>query len=90
MSSTTDNLYEYYRIYVDNQRLSAGGKKLMMLSGASFEEFRVRWDNDPLFVLKWDKLFKSCFRDQKLKKILEKNDTDDFEFNGRAEVEQHS
>jgi hypothetical protein len=51
MSSTTDNLYEYYRIYVDNQRLSAGGKKLMMLSGASFEEFRVRWDNDPLFLL---------------------------------------
>lgn len=86
MSIIKHELYDFYLAYLENLRLSIPQKKLMSISKTAFDEFSNKWEKEPFFRCKWEDIFKSWIRDRKLKKFLEKNGTEDFEFNSTAKI----
>jgi hypothetical protein len=84
MSIQNDDLYFFYLAYLNSQRFSKPQIKLLSISKDSFDKFCIKWKNEPLFKAKWEDIFKSWVRDKKLKKFLQEDDTEDFEFNSTA------
>lgn len=81
MSTQNDDLYYIYLAYLNNSRFTKSEIKLLTISKQSFDEFCIKWESQPLFKAKWEDTFKSWVRDRKIKKFLQGNDTEDFEFN---------
>lgn len=90
MSIKKHELYLFYLAYVESLRMNKSQKKLMSISKNSFDKFIMKWEKDSFFKHKWEDIFKSWIRDKKLKKFLNENDTEEFEFNGRTEAEWYS
>ena len=86
MSIQNEELYFFYLAYLDSNRFSKAEKKLLSISKQAYDEFCIKWNNNPLYKVKWEDIFKSWVRDKKIKKFLQGNDTEDIEFNSTAEI----
>ena len=86
MSIKNHEFYHLYLAYLETLRINNSQKKLMSISKTYFEIFATKWKKEPFFKCKWEDTFKSWIRDKKLKKFLEKDGTEDFEFNSTTEI----
>jgi len=69
-----DELYPIYISYLESKKMNKGAFKLAQISSSMFNEFIHRYENNPDFKSKQDKLFTSIKRDNKIEEILEKKD----------------
>lgn len=67
--------YEYYLNYLGNRlnegKISKGKYSLLKISTSSFEEFKVRFQNDELFSKKIIEMNRSECRDKKIDDIFD-------------------
>ena len=64
-------LYKYYKLYIENKKLSKGAKRLLLISVGSFQDFRFEYERNPEFKNKIDELIKAELRDNKIDDIFD-------------------
>jgi hypothetical protein len=75
MSIKNHELYPKYLLWLEEKNETTGSLELSKISKSLFEDFRIRYDLNPTFKEKIDKLYKSIDREEKIDVIVE----DDFE-----------
>ncbi len=75
MSIKNDQLYPKYLNYLTEKKLTTGGLELSKISKTKFDEFKFRYENNPSFQEKCDKMYLKESREEKIEEIIE----DDFD-----------
>lgn len=74
MAIKDDELYPIYISYLEGKKMNKGAFKLAQMSSSMFNDFAHRYDTNPDFKSKQDKLFTSIKRENKIETILEKDE----------------
>lgn len=75
MSLKDEELYQKYLLHLESKSLTKGGFELSKISQSLFEEFELRYENNPSFKEKIDKQYKTIDRQEKIDDLVK----DDFD-----------
>jgi hypothetical protein len=70
MSIKTHELYSKYLHHLESQNLKSGSLELSKISASKFEDFKFRYENNPLFQEKIDNNFKQIAREEKIDEVM--------------------
>lgn len=75
MSIKNNELYPKYLLHLEYKSLTKGGFELSKMSKSLFEEFQIRYENNPSFKEKADNQYKTIERQEKIDDLVK----DDFD-----------